>query len=375
LTHHIGIDVRKLTDFGIGTYIRHLVAALAEIDEENQYVLFSRPEHRHRLEPLPENFRVVDEASPVYSMRELLTLSWRLLRTRLDLYHSTHYVLPALVPCKVVVTIHDIIHLLYPQFLPNALAFFYANRMIRRSLARADRVIADSQNTKTDLMRYFEIDGEKIQVIYPGVSDRFRRANAAADEQERLRKLGIDRPYVLFVGNPKPHKNLDNIVAAYAQARKAADFNADLVCVGGESPETGRVRLRARKLGIEQHLRFLGRLPDEDLPIVYRGARLFLYPTLYEGFGLPVVEAMASGVPVVTSNKSALREIAQGYADLVDPLDINGMSRAIVECMTDDDHHGALVKLGERRAADFDWRRTAQRTLELYRAALGNGGA
>jgi glycosyltransferase involved in cell wall biosynthesis len=368
----IGIDVRKLTDFGIGTYIRNLVDSLAEIDQSNTYVLFSRPEHQERLEHLPENFCVVPEPSPVYSVREFLTLSWRLFRARLDIYHSTHYVLPAVVPCRAVVTIHDIIHLLYPEFLPHALAFFYANRMIRRSLARGDRIIAGSRNTRDDLLQYFDVDAGKIDVVYYGVADRFRHRLGKAEVSEALAEIGIDRPYILFVGNPKPHKNLDNVVLAYAKARDLHRFDADLVCVGGEGPETTRVRERARQLGISEQVRFPGRLSDRLMPAIYQGAELFVYPTLYEGFGLPVVEAMAAGTPVITSNKSALREIAEGYADLVDPVDVERMAATIAHCMSDHEHRAALAGLGSRRAADFHWRRTAEHTLSVYQRALGS---
>lgn len=368
----IGIDARKLTDFGIGTYIRNLVDSLAVVDSENRYVLFARPEHQDRLWHLPENFHVVPEPAPVYSVRELLILSWRLLRLRLDLYHSTHYVLPAFVPCRAVVTIHDIIHLLYPEFLPNALAFFYANRMIKRSLTRGDRIIAGSQNTKADLLHHFEVDEEKIEVIYYGVAEHFRQRVPDREKQELLAELGLTPPYVLFVGNPKPHKNLDNVVRAYAKARTLHNFEAHLVCVGGNGPETARVKERSRQLGIADRVHFPGRLADKYLPAVYQGAELFVYPTLYEGFGLPVVEAMASGVPVITSNKSALKEVAEGYADLVNPVDVDQMAQSIAHCLSDPEHRSALAKLGTRRAADFQWHRTAEQTLEVYRRALGN---
>jgi len=368
---NIGIDARKLTDFGIGTYIRNLVQSLAAIDGDNRYILFSRPEHLDRLQDLPDNFRVVAEPSPVYSVRELVTLSWRLLRQRLDLYHSTHYVLPAVVPCRVVVSIHDIIHLLYPEFLPHALAFFYANRMIRRSLSRGDRIIAGSQNTKADLLRYFEVDEEKIDVVYYGVANRFRQRVPEPERRKTLDQLGVKSPYILFVGNPKPHKNLDNVVRAYAKALALNSFDADLVCVGGEGPETVRVRQRALQLGVADRIRFPGRVSDASLPAIYQGAELFVYPTLYEGFGLPVVEAMASGVPVITSDKSALKEVAEGYADLVNPVDIDQMANAIAHCMSDREHHAALARLGTRRAADFHWQRTARQTLDIYRLMLG----
>jgi glycosyltransferase involved in cell wall biosynthesis len=370
LSYNIGIDARKIADFGIGTYIRNLVQALGELDQENQYVLFVGLQNKETLEQLPGNFRVVIERSPSYSAREQVSLSWRLFRLRLDLYHSTHYVLPAVVPCKAIVTIHDIIHLLYPEFLPSPVAFFYAQRMIRRSLSRGDRIIADSQNTKTDLMEYFDVDGRKIRVVYPGVAESFRH-RVTQEEMHRARtEFGIERPYILFVGNPKPHKNLDNVIKAFARALEIHPFEADLVCVGDRSSIEFKIRQRASQLGLSDRLKLLGHVEDKDLPALYQGATLFLFPTLYEGFGLPVVEAMASRVPVVTSNTSALKEVAEGYAHLVNPLDVEEIAKAIAQCMADEDHRDALIKLGVRRAEDFRWSRTAEQTLDVYNSAL-----
>jgi glycosyltransferase involved in cell wall biosynthesis len=370
LPYTIGLDARKIQDFGIGTYIRNLVLALARIDRENRYVLLVRPQDRDLLRDLPENFAAAVESAPVYSVRELVSLSWSLYRRRLDLYHSTHYVLPAVVRSPVVVTIHDIIHLLYPEFLPSNLAFLYAQRMIRRSLARGDRIIAVSQNTKADLMQYFDVDGRKIQVVYNGVEDAFRRRLPSEELERWLRDLGIERPYLLFVGNPKPHKNLDTVVKAYARARRMAQFDAPLVCVGNRGASEFRIRQRADHLGIADRVRLLGHVAQEALPAIYQGATLFLYPTLYEGFGLPVVEAMASGLPVITSNTSALKEIAEGYAHLVDPLDVDGMAKAIAHCMGDAEHRAALARLGSRRAEEFRWEVTAKKTLEIYLGAI-----
>ncbi len=371
LPYTIGLDARKLTDFGIGTYVRNLVRALAAIDRENHYVLLTGTASRELLSDLPDNFRVIVETSPVYSLREMAALSWRLFRLRLDLYHATHYVLPLYVHPVVVVTIHDIIHLLYPEFLPSGLAFLYAQRMIRSSLERGTRIITVSQNTKADLMAHFDVEGEKIQVIHNGVEEEFRRRLPEEDLERRLRDLGLQRPYVLFVGNPKPHKNLDRVVQAYARALAIAPFEAPLVCVGDRGSQEFKIRQRAENLGLGDKVRLLGHVAHEVLPAIYQGASLFLYPTLYEGFGLPVVEAMASEVAVITSNTSALKEIAEGYAHLVDPLDVEGMARAIARCMSDPEHRAALARLGVRRAEDFRWERTARKTLDVYRAALG----
>lgn len=374
MSYTIGIDARKLSDFGIGVYIQHLVRGLAQIDRENRYVLFVGSAYAGELDDLPENFRLIAERAPVYSLREQVILSWRLLRLRLDLYHATHYVLPLVTPRRVVVTIHDIIHLLYPEFLPNRFAFVYAQRMIRRSLLKSDRVIADSQNTKSDLMDYFEVDGRKIRRIYPGVADRYLVQLAEEQIHRELARCEITRPYLLFVGNPKPHKNLDNVVQAYGRALARGGFDADLVCVGGRDGGDFKIRERARQLGLTDRVRLLGHVEEAALPALYQGATLFLYPTLYEGFGLPVVEAMASGVPVITSHNSALREVAEGYAELVNPLAVDEIVEAIHRCMTDDEHRASLAELGRRRAKDFRWLRTAEQTLEVYLSALEGAG-
>lgn len=385
----IAIDARKIRDFGIGTYIRNLVRALAQADadsrraevagddttltrwpRDNRYLLLVGPNGMEALADLPDNFKLVPERSKVYSVRELFALSWRLWRLELDLYHATHYVLPLVLPCKAVVTIHDIIHLLYPEFLPSRLAFFYAQRMIRRSLARASRVITVSQNTRSDLLRYFDVDGRKIEVVYNGVDAAFHRQLPEEELERRLAELGVRRPYLLFVGNPKPHKNLHNVIQAYAKALTIHDFEGDLVCVGGQPEADLKIRQRAAAAGVADRLRLLGQVPDEVLPAIYQGATLFVYPTLYEGFGLPVVEAMASGVPVITSNTSALREIGEGYAQLVNPLDVEALARAIAHSMADPDHRRTLADLGRRRAREFSWERAARRTLAIYRSVI-----
>lgn len=375
MPHTIAIDARKIQDFGIGTYIRNLILHLAEIDRENRYLLLCRNPGRDLMRDLPENFQPMVERSPVYSVRELVALSWKLFRLDLDLYHSTHYVLPAVVPCRVVVTIHDIIHLLYPEFLPSRFAFLYAQRMIRRSLSRGDRILTHSKTTKRDLLQHFDVGGEKIQVVYSGVADAFRRRLEEEELERWMRNLGLERPYLLFVGNPKPHKNLDRVVQAYARALEMHPFEGPLVCVGDRGGTAFKIEQRARQLGIADRVQLLGHVAEEALPAIYQGATLLLYPTLYEGFGLPVVEAMASGVAVITSNRSALREVAEGYAHLVDPLDVRAMAEAIAHCMRDEKHRQALAKLGRRRAEDFHWRRTAEKTREAYLSVIRSDGS
>lgn len=368
MPYTIAIDARKVRDFGIGTYVRNLVRELADIDRENTYLLLVGSRGREALEELPENFETIIERSPVYSIRELVALSWKLTRANVDLYHATHYVLPAFLPCRTVVTIHDIIHLLYPQYLPNRLAFYYAERMIRRSLNRGQRIISVSKNTRKDLIKYFNIEGSKIEVVHNGIEEVFHTSLESDDRQRRLAEVGLGdgQPYLLFVGNPKPHKNLDRVVQAYSRALRLHDFPHSLVCVGDREGMEFKIRQRAEQLGIGDRIVLLGHVDQDALPAIYQGAALFLYPTLYEGFGLPVVEAMASNVPVITSNTSALKEIAAGYADLVNPLDVEAMAAAIVSCISDPDHGDSLRKLGRRRARDFSWKKAAKETHEIY---------
>jgi glycosyltransferase involved in cell wall biosynthesis len=366
----IAIDARKVRDFGIGTYVRNLVRAMAQLESDNRYLLLVGAHGAEALADLPPSFELVSERSRVYSLQELFALSWRLWRLDLDLYHATHYVLPLVLPCKAVVTIHDIIHLLYPEFLPSRLAFFYAQRMIRSSLERSARVISVSQNTRSDLLRLFEVDGRKIEVVYNGVEATFHRRLPPDELSAWQQRLGLRQPYLLFVGNPKPHKNLDNVIQAFAKAQAIHPFEGEMVCVGGQPEADLRTRQRAESLGVADRVRLLGQVADEALPAIYQGATLFLYPTLYEGFGLPVVEAMASGVPVITSNTSALREIGEGSAQLVNPLDVEALARAIAHSMADPEHRSSLAELGRRRAREFTWERAARRTLAIYKSVI-----
>ncbi len=370
MSYRIAIDARKIHDFGIGTYIFNLVHGLAEIDTENQYFLLVGPQGESAFGPLPDNFTVRIEKSPLYSIREFFQMSWCLRRLEIDLYHASHYVLPLWIPGKVVVTIHDIIHLLYPDFLPSPLAFFYANNMIRYALKRGDRIITVSQNTADDLARYFTMKLDKVDVIYNGVQEIFHETVPSEEAKIWREKFNIRSPYALFVGNPKPHKNLDRVVKAFAQVVDRGDTETNLVCVGGREPEYFKIRQRADHLGIGDRILLVGHVPDEALPSIYQGATLFLYPTLYEGFGLPVVEAMASRVPVITSNTSALKEIAEGYAHLVDPLDVNALADAIDHYLNDPEHRSSLSTLGLQRAETFNWRLAAQKTLDSYNRAL-----
>jgi glycosyltransferase involved in cell wall biosynthesis len=368
----IGFDARKIRDFGIGSYVRHLLEAVARREESRAYRfrVYARRADRDLLSGLPDHFEVVPDESPGYSLAELTLFPWRLLRDRLDLFHATHYVLPPLFRARAVVTIHDIIHVLYPQFLPSKAAHLYARAMIRRALERADRIITVSYNSKRDLIDYFGVPAGRIEVIYNGVSPLFH-PGVPPDEQRRVaEKFGISSPYLFFLGGEKPHKNLQNVLKAFGEARRRRSLPHALV-LGGPMPKN-RARMEALidALDLKAAVMETGIVQEEDLPGLYAGADAFLYPTLYEGFGLPVIEAMACATPVLTSSTSALQEIAGGFAYLVDPMDVNAIAGGILLLTTDQRVREDFRELGKKRALDFSWDKAAEKTLEVYAAAL-----
>jgi glycosyltransferase involved in cell wall biosynthesis len=244
--------------------------------------------------------------------------------------------------------------------------------MIGRALRRADRIITVSFNSKRDLVDYFGISPARIDVVYNGVAKRFRE-DVTSEEKERVAtKYGLPRPYLLFLGGEKPHKNVRNVLRAFAQASRESALPHALVLAGPMPANKSRVEALIQGLDLSTRVFRPGIVPEEDLPGLFGGSEALLYPTLYEGFGLPVVEAMACGVPVLTSSTSALQEIAGGYALLVDPMDVSAIAKGIAEIATNAQRRAELVALGRRRAADFSWDRAAAQTLKVYAEALGS---
>lgn len=352
----ITIDARKLADFGIGTYIRGLLGGLAEQDGDNDYTIFAPVAQRHLLPTLPARWRWIDDATSGYSLREQLFVGRRLRATAPDLVHEPHYVLPPGTPSPAVLTVHDLIHLSHPELLPHAAARLYARWLMRRAVRRAARLITVSAASAAALERHLGVPRERITVIWNGVDDAFRRPLPAAELAARLSERDLEPGYLLFAGNPKPHKNLDRLLAAF---RAVDEPEARLVLIGGTGAPAGDPRVRA-----------LGRMPDEVLPALFQGARALLFPSLVEGFGLPVAEAMASGTAVLAAEIPAVVEIAQGAAELIDPRDVGGWSAAIARLLRDPEHAARLAEAGRSRAGAFRWQEVARRTLELYREIL-----
>ncbi len=363
----IAIDARKLRDFGIGTYIRNILTELSRFDRDNEYVVLCRPQDVDTGDILGRNFRMVPEPAPTYSIAEQYRIPLSLAREAVHLVHEPHYVLPPLVRCRSVVTIHDCIHLMFPQYLPSRLAHVYAKGSMWSAARKANRILTVSEASKRDILRFFDVPPEKVVVIYNAIDERFR---SPADPQRMdlvRQRFQLDHPFVLYVGNIKPHKNIERLIDAFGRVRsRGCPDDVKLVIIGDEISKYPALRQSVHRYKLDKHVRFLGFQPMETLAAFYRLARVFVFPSLYEGFGLPPLEAMACGTPVVTSNVSSLPEVAGGAALLVDPYDPEAIAAGIFQAMTDEPLRADLIARGHERAASFSWAQSVRRIHEIY---------
>jgi glycosyltransferase involved in cell wall biosynthesis len=362
----IAIDVRKLHDFGIGTYIRNLLKYLALIDRETEYVLLCKPKDVKAVEAHGPNFRAVPESAPPYSVREQFMLPARLLMQNVSLFHEPHYVLPPLVPCRAVVTIHDCIHLMFPQYLPNRLAYGYARANLWAATKRAERILTVSETSKADILRYCDVPAERIIVVYNAIDERFATPPAAEAVARVRERYQLDGPFALYVGNIKPHKNLERLIDAFNLVRRSGFERLQLLIIGDQISKYPRLRRAVDAHKLHKHVRFLGFVADDTLAALYRLATVFVFPSLYEGFGLPPLEAMASGTPVVTSNRSSLPEVVGDAAVLVDPYSSASIADGIQQVLGDAALRQTLVARGLARAKQFSWEPSIRRIHEVY---------
>jgi glycosyltransferase involved in cell wall biosynthesis len=370
----IVIDARKLHDFGIGTYIRNLVTELAVLDARTHYVLLTRADDAGTAAAAGSNFVARVEPSRPYSLSEQWRVPRAVAQERADLLHEPHYVLPLLARCRSVVTIHDCIHLRFPEYLPSRAAFAYAHAMIRLAVRKADRVLTVSDASKHDILHYTGVAEDKISVIYNGIDSRFAAAPDAETVERVRQRFQLTHPFVLYVGNIKPHKNLERLIAAFAAMREDGPDELKLVVVGDETSRHPGVRQAVHRHRLDKYVRFFGFQPAAQLVVFYRLARAFVFPSLYEGFGLPPLEAMANETPVVTSNVSSLPEVAGGAAMLVDPYDVASIADGMRRAVTDETLRQDLIARGRARAREFSWHRAAVATHAVYRDVLGRTG-
>ena len=352
----IGIDARMIEHSGIGTYIRNILLRLPELSD-NEYVLFGDP---NKLEKY--NMPVIKSDFPIYSLAEQIFFPNVIKKAGLDLFHSMHYTMPVVYSGKIVVTIYDLIHLIFPEYLPSKLGCLYAKFMINSACKKSKKIITISENTKDDVMKYFSIDSSKIRVIYLGVSEVFK----PSEEKANIMRKEYGR-YMLYVGLIKPHKNILRLIEVFRNLKRNKKVKHKLILIGkGKSPYINEVKEKILDYNMEKEILMFENIPIEKLVDFYCGSDLFVLPSLYEGFGLTLLEAMACGCPVVTSNTSSLPEVVGDAGLMFNPYDINSMEETIYNILNDKTLSQNLIKKGFEQINKFSWKETAKSLLRVY---------
>jgi len=372
---NIGIDARKIRDFGIGAYIKNLIRHIPDYDRTNRYVIFHYPEDRAFIPLTGPNLTLIPDNSPKYSLHELITLPVKMHTQKLDLFHAPHYTLPPIRPCRGVVTIHDVIHLRFPEYLPQV-AFYYAKLMMWAAARSAKKIITVSEYSKQDIVRYLGVPEEKIVVIYNGINQDVTHGQDAEAQKPILKeRLGISPPYILYLGNFLPHKNINMLIKAYGLLKQQHAIPHRLVLAGKNDKMRSQLQELISQERLEQDVILPGFVEPEFISPLYAQADLFVTPSLYEGFGLQVLEAMAHHTPVAISEVASLPEIAGDAAIRFDPQSAENMADAIYHGLSDQQLRRKLLERGQARLSHFSWQTMAQRTIEVYQTILSFPGA
>jgi glycosyltransferase involved in cell wall biosynthesis len=370
----IAIDVRRIGDFGVGTYIRNLVAALAGIDRENRYILIALKRNEPELADLPANFETAVYERPDTHWINHFSLYLFLRELGADLVHVPVNAIPLLMPRPYVVTIHDMSSLMYAEDSQRRSLRLY---LFRRGLLRAERVIAVSAATRRDAESLLGVPAGRIRQIYDAPDPRFLRDRPdsadgrEAERQRILERYQINHPFLLYAGAVRPQKNIPRLVEAFAVLRGDLERHPvykdlRLIIIGDEISRYPSVRHAVIKTRVEDVVRFLGFVPLDTLRVFFEAASAFVFPSLYEGFGLPPLEAMAAGTPVVTSAVSSLPEVTGDAAMLVNPENVFDIARGIREVLLDEELRSGLIRKGYEQARRFSWSKTAAEVLAIY---------
>lgn len=367
----IGIDCRMYsTAFtGIGRYTQELTNHLFSLDSKNEYVLFFNHPQFDKFEPPHDRVRKILVNSPHYSIQEQTTFLFHLYREKLDLMHFTHFNAPLLYARPSIVTIHDLTLSFFPgKKMTSFLHRLGYNLILGKTVKRAKKVITVSENTKKDLQRFFHVPSDKIEVIYCGVDQKFRPIEDQKFLQSVQQKYHIDKTFLLYTGVWRNHKNLPNLLRAFSLLRKRYKFQGYLVITGREDPfYASEIKNLISELELKQHVILTGLVDEQDLIALYNATEAYVFPSLYEGFGLPSLEAMRCGTPVVASNISSIPEICgEGNALFFDPYDPKDMAEKMNLIITDKILRQQLIENGFTRAQQFSWRKMAQEILKLY---------
>ncbi len=358
---------------GIGRLVRELVASLADVDSETAYKLFVSGVSPAELPAAP---------APNFAWRstrlspQWLARIWHRARMPLpvevwtgytDIFHATDFVLPPALPrTKTIVTVHDLSFVRVPDAASPRL-YDYLSRVVPRSVRAADRVIADSEATRLDLLELYGLDTSKVDVLLSGIRDSYYSASL---DMTIRKKYGMpNKPYLFAIGTIQPRKNYSRSIQTLAHLRDKG-YDLDFVIAGGKGWLEDEMYQTIETTGMSDHVHLIGFADDADLPALYSGAECTLFPSLYEGFGFPVLESMACGTPVVTSNVSSLPEVAGDAALLVDPLSTEAITHAVQRILDDSTLRQTLIERGFRQAKKFTWERSARQLRQIYADVL-----
>lgn len=373
---HIGVDAHLLSmagsyrSAGISWYIQNLLHHLPDADPDIRYTTYLSEKRYTGVPDLHLQLsRLPTHQPPVRIFWEQAIQPWALRRDGVDLLHGLALVGPVASSCPFVVTVHDLSFLHYPE---NFQTFkrLYLQRFTKMSVQRARRVIAISESTKRDLVHHYGISPARVDMIHYGLDPRFRPLPSAQVADFRVKK-GLPEHYILFVGTLEPRKNVVRLIDAYAGL---PHDRPPLMLIGGKGWLYEEIFARVEALGLGDSVYFVGYVPAKELPLWYNAADLFVYPSLYEGFGLPPLEAMACGTPVVTSKVSSLPEVVGQAGLLVDPTDVEALTTAMAQALS---HAGTQEKMraaGPKQARTFSWEKAARHTVDTYRRALASPG-
>ncbi len=372
---HVGVNAHLLSladtyrSAGINSYIQHLLGHLPEVNPHIDYTVFLSERRYPGGAGLDLAFsRLPTQRPPARIFWEQAIQPWSARKAGLDLLHGTAFVGPQVGTCPYIITVHDLSFLSYPQSFP-ALNRVYLRAFTRLSVHRARRIIAVSESTKHDLIRYYGISPAKVDVVHNGVDPDFRPVPSAKVADFRRQHKLPDR-FILFVGTLEPRKNVTCLIEAYA---RLPGSRPPLMLLGGKGWLYDEIFSRVEMLNLQDEVIFVGYVPAEELPLWYNAASLFVYPSLYEGFGLPPLEAMACGTPVVTSAASSLPEVVGQAGLLADPTSSEALAAAMEQVLAHPDVQEEMGRAGLVRAKNFSWQRTAACTVDSYQRALRAG--
>ena len=378
---NIAIDLRRITEFGIGTYTRNIVRALGRLDHENSYHLIGAPQRISEIGSLPWNFHSFPLRKQDTTVKGYLECRKLVKGLNCDLVHIPHlFWLPRNLSCPYVITVHDVLEHLYRARDRSGAKRLMHFHLTRRVLNNASRIFAVSSFTKIEIEKLFAVPSGQIQVIYNAIDERFLHGHASeSDRQLIAERYQVNYPFLLYAGKISPQKNVVRIIEAFSALKtelaKAEQYpDLKLIIIGDELSKHPDLRRTVIRSGVQNDVRFLGFVPIDTLRIFYDAAKVFIFPSLYEGFGLPPLEAMAHGTPVLTSNTSSLPEVVGNAAVLVNPENVFEMRRALQRVLLDQNLRAKLKERGYEQVQKFSWEASALSVLDAYREISNRRG-